>query len=361
MHRLCDWLALHDLCLADLKKALLVVRRGAARMPACWAGMIKGWGKAAPPAFSTVEDALRDQIQPALTQTLGLHVNLSDVPMRVVTADSGFIPHTLDCGTDAPPEIAVRTLESATDLLCLAHESAHAAQILLSRGSFMPPVTREVCAFLGEIGLVEWTRTHAPSLFPALAAAWMRDDSTYCGTDLEALSQALEDLQTPYEYRMNYPLARAAAVTLFESATPQVLRDFFAAGNAAMSRLPLELIIGSSPLPPIPDRDLHVPATNAYRALGTVALLDLASESAAAQASINEAYEEILASLRTGTLHIALDHARRPVGYACWDEAATASPEIKRRVAPFGPEHLQRSLEARLATRGAAARLSDAP
>ena len=117
-----------------------------------------------------------------------------------------------------PPEIVVLEPASPADLLSLAHEAAHAAQLILSRGSFMPPLAREACAFLGEIAFVEWMRQHEPDMFPSLFAAWLKHDEAYCGADLEALLQALGDPQTPYEYRMNYPLARAAAVVLFETA-----------------------------------------------------------------------------------------------------------------------------------------------
>lgn len=102
------------------------------------------------------------------------------------------------------------------------------------------------------------------------------------------------------------------------------------------------------------------PATDAYRRLGVVALLDLVSENAHAQAAIGEAYEWIVPHLRAGTLHFGIDDARRPVGYACWNEAPGAGVEITRSVAPFDPEQLERSFEARLALRGAPASRSDA-
>jgi len=359
MDRLCDWYAVHGFRQIDLKDILFAIRRGAARAPHCWLHAVGEPGMM-PPPIPPVGKAFSDMVQPALNHSLGLHINLSGITLQVVADEPGFLPYTLDRGADAPPKVVIRDMASVHDLLCLAHEIAHAAQLLLSRGSFMPPVAREVCAFLGEMALVEWARMREPDLFPGLLAAWLQDDAAYCAADLDPLSEALGDPQTPYEYRMNYPIARAAAVLLFENATPAALGELFAAGDAAMALLPLELITRASALPPIPVRVPNAPATDAYRCLGVVSLLDLASENAHAQVPIGEAYQWILPHLRTGTLHVGIDDARRPVGYACWNEAPAAGLEITRRVAPFDPERLERSLEARLALRGAPASSADA-
>ena len=350
MDKLCDWLSIHGQRACSIELHLHSVRRGAARTPHHWARSdLQPQSKQSRCGWPAASAALRSWIEPAFNEILALQVDLSDTAVRVVPYEAGFVPYTLDHGADASPEIVVLEPASPADLLSLAHEAAHAAQLILSQGSFMPPLAREACAFLGEIAFVEWMRQHKPELFPSLFAAWLKHDEAYCGADLEALLQALGDPQTPYEYRMNYPLARAAAVLLFENAKPAALREVFAAGDGAMKRLPLDLIACASALPPIPERDPSCPATDAYRALGAVGLLDLVAESEWAQASIGEAYDAALAHLRAGALHVALDDARRPVGYACWEDAPPASVAIARSVAPFDADRLQRSLEARLA------------
>lgn len=361
MDKLCDWLSIHGQRACCIELYLQSVGQGAARTPHHWARSdLQPQSKPSRCGWPAASAALRSWIEPAFNEILALQVDLSDVAVRVVLDEAGFVPYTLDHGADTSPEIVVLEPASPADLLSLAHEAAHAAQLILSRGSFMPPLAREACAFLGEIAFVEWMRQHEPDMFPSLFAAWLKHDEAYCGADLEALLQALGDPQMPYEYRMNYPIARAAAVVLFETAGEGALRALFAAGEGAMGLLPLAAISRTSALPPIPERDALVPATDAYRGLGVVALLDLVAENAHAQAPIAEAYDGILAHLRTGTLHVGRDDARRPVGYACWREPAPGSVEITRRVAPFDAERLDRALEARLSARAASPHASDA-
>lgn len=230
--------------------------------------------------------AFHGRVAPALDTVLGLCVDLSSVALRAVDDEPAFLPHTIDNGPHGAPEIVVRSPRTPADLLCLAHEAAHAAQALLCGGRFMPPLAREACAFLGEIALVEWARANEPALVPGLLAAWAADDAVYCGADLERLAAALGDTDAPYDYRMNYPIARAAAVVLFETAGEGAFRALVAAGEEAMGLLPLAAIPRTSALPPIPERDALVPATDAYRGLGVVALLDLVAETAYAQAPI---------------------------------------------------------------------------
>lgn len=132
-------------------------------------------------------------------------VDLSAIALRAVDDEPAFLPHTIDNGPHGAPEIVVRSPRTPADLLCLAHEAAHAAQALLSGGRFMPPLARAACAFLGEIALVERARANEPALVPALLAAWAADDAVYCGADLERLAAALDDPDAPYDYRMNDP------------------------------------------------------------------------------------------------------------------------------------------------------------
>lgn len=354
MDRLRDWLALHDMVVTQACGILSAVRRGSARMPHCWSKLVhEPTRPSSIAAGGLVADAFHGRVSPALNTALGLCVDLSAVALRAVDDEPAFVPHAIDNGPHGAPEIVVRSPRTPADLLCLAHEAAHAAQALLSGGRFMPPLAREACAFLGEIALVEWARANEPALVSGLLAAWAADDAVYCGADLERLAAALDDPDAPYDYRMNYPIARAAAVVLFETAGEGTFRALFAAGEEAMGLLPLAAIPRTSALPPIPERDALVPATDAYRGLGVVALLDLVAENAYAQASIAEAYDGILAHLRTGTLHVGRDDVRRPVGYACWRETAPGPVEITRRVAPFDEERLDRALEARLSARAA--------
>ncbi len=360
MHRLEDWLNFHEIDPVKLKDILISFQKGASRTPHLW---INTENADSTPItnfnFPEVGDALHGAIQPAFGAFLDLQTDLSAIDVRIVHDAAGNAPYTRDRGADAAPEIVLRACESPEDLLILAHEAAHAAQLILSRGSFMPPMAREVCAFLGEIALIEWARKHNPALFPALFDVWLKHDDAYCGADLVALATALEDLRTPYNYRMNYPVARARAVQLFETARPATLAAIFSAGERAMTHLAPDALLRASALPPLPAGDPDNRAIDAYRALGVTALLDFLAENTHAREPIAAAYEAMLGHLQTGTLHVAIDDTRRPVGYACWREQDCGSVEIARRVAPFDGDRLDLALQSRLGTRAGSAQRSD--
>ena len=61
---------------------------------------------------------------------------------------------TLDNGPTAFPTIFYSYRGEPSDSLTIAHEFAHALQIRASRGKFVPPIMREVCAFVGEWALI---------------------------------------------------------------------------------------------------------------------------------------------------------------------------------------------------------------
>lgn len=262
-------------------------------------------------------------------------------------------PDTVDHGVNRAPEIRMGWRGSASDLMCLAHEVAHAVQLQLSAGSLMPPVARETCAFLGELALIDWCRKNDPDLASDLLSVWREENAAYFGTDCQLLHAALANPECNYSYRMNYPLARAAAIVMWRAGAD--FQRLFKAGSAAMSLLPIARIadtagLSQNYLPPLPLPDRDQPAINAYRALGAMALLDIDFWKGEAERRIDDYYATLLHHLQNRTAFVALDEVRRPVGYAIWRSAAGDNTvTLTRQAAPFG-DHLllQKALERHL-------------
>ncbi|SFL26962.1 ACP:hemolysin acyltransferase (hemolysin-activating protein), partial [Pseudovibrio ascidiaceicola] len=122
-------------------------------------------------------------------------------------------------------------------LVCLAHEMGHAAQMTLSRGSFMPPVAREVCAFLAELALIQFVKEQSSTLYHELCAIWHHENQRYLGGNVDQLAEDLRAGRSSYTYWHNYPLARVAAIHLFGTTSPEARRDFFASRSTAMKHL----------------------------------------------------------------------------------------------------------------------------
>jgi len=66
-----------------------------------------------------------------------------------------------------------------------------------------------------------------------------------------------------------------------------------------------------------------VPAMKAYRGLGAIVMLDMISRAATAGYSIGEYYGTFLEFLKEQRVHLVLDDARRPVGYAVWESLSS--------------------------------------
>lgn len=304
-------------------------------------------------ALDTAVDAV---VTPALAAGLGIERSvLDDLVQSVRWGDlpEGEPPQTIDHGVGQPTEIRIAWQGSISDLICLAHEVAHAVQLQLSAGSFMPPVARETCAFLGELALIDWAKQTQTDLAAKLLEVWREENQRYFADDCVLLRAALGDPESAYTYRMNYPLARAAAVVMWRTGAD--LQRLFKAGSEAMNLLPLAKIAdvaGQSQnyLPPLPPPDTDHSAIDAYRALGAMALLDIDFWKGESERRIEDYYSTLLHHLQNRTAFVALDEVRRPVGYATWRKAAGDNTvTLMRQAAPFG-DHLllQEALERHL-------------
>ena len=349
-----EWLRLHGLCFDVVSDCVECIERG--HLLFDLDGHASDQGQANNIVFESLETAITMVIIPAFSAVLSIEsksvaglVNL----IRWTNSSKGDLPHTIDHGVGQPPEILMFWQGSTSDLMCLAHEVAHAVQLQFSAGSFMPPIARETCAFLGELALVRWAREADPILAAKLLQVWREENQSYVADDCALLRAAGADPDAAYSYRMNYPLARASAVSMWRAGAD--LQQLFKAGSDAMALLPLAKIAdmaGQIPnyLPPLPPSDPVQPTIDAYRALGAMALLDIDFWRGASERRIEDYYASQLNYLHNRTAFIALDVMRRPVGYATWRKSTGDNTvTLMRQSAPFG-DHLllQKALERHL-------------
>jgi hypothetical protein len=162
------------------------------------------------------DKSLECLVLPSLKELLsGQDFDLSSVKIVRCKAGELDLPYTKWCDEISAPEIHLVWSGSANDLVCLAHEMAHAAQMILSKNKFMPPVAREVCAFLGELALIRFAKAQSDALHKELCGVWNRQNRRYLGSDIAQLGDDLKTEFAPYKYSHNYPLARLAAMSMF--------------------------------------------------------------------------------------------------------------------------------------------------
>ena len=360
MHRIEDWLGLHGLD-ATLVQDVLAAYRASALSSQPFPAPVTSETTVRLPAQ---HECFADIVVPALAHGLDGDADVTDALRGIIfaalPADGPRIPHTVDPGIGSPPMVVMAWQGRVDDLACLAHECAHALQIRLSGHDPMPPLAREACAFLGELLLVDHARRHDRVLFGALLRTWMAENATYLGTDLDALSDALSDPGTAYDYRQNYPVARLAAVQLFKRRAEFGHRSLFARGRGAMKHLPIEPMANRAGdirnhLPPMPEPDAERPRMDAYRRLGARALMDIDYWEGVSEERIEDYYAIQLRHGRERTAFLALDDDRKPVGYATWSVSPeSGSVTLARQAAPFGDYlTLQRTLERHLLATGA--------
>ncbi|MCR6501396.1 hypothetical protein MUO32_20380 [Shinella sp. CPCC 101442] len=118
---------------------------------------------------------------------------------------------TVADGGDGFPTVYFSFDGGAASQMAIAHEFAHALQFIASGGIFTPPVTREICAFVGEAALLQYLETFSHSEYTAAVLVWRRDEYVYCHHYAAALKLALHEPMAKYNYEWNYPIARLLA------------------------------------------------------------------------------------------------------------------------------------------------------
>lgn len=211
-----DWLDLHGLTSKEVldycgvtRQRFQIKRRDAAR-------------NGSKSLCFDLEQSLEHLVFPSLRDLLAAAASeihdLSAVKIVKHKAGSLDLPFTEWYASTNAPAIHLVWSGTADDLICLAHEVAHAAQMILSKGAFMPPVARESCAFLGELALIRYAKTNSHTVYRELQSVWHHENQRYLGDDVVQLKNDLKPGLTSYHYRHNYPLAACRCYVSFRGA-----------------------------------------------------------------------------------------------------------------------------------------------
>ncbi len=287
-------------------------------------------------AWEMVAEALTAGI-PELTSLI------RTVRMRVpksfeANEERGGRAYTFDRGPKSLPFVHCPYKGTASDVLTVAHEFSHALQIVASRRTAMPPMARELCAFVGERLLLTWLRDNQPSLSPFMETAWLADNSSYLGTSLQSLVRALEDGSDVYDYAWNYPVARLLAhavgyewssgktALLFKSGAkaPSHLAEFYERAHILPQRYVLPALT-----------DTGGTVANLYRQIGALLLLDLQRQGADTfEEAIGSRYAHLLQAMQGRNVFLATDREQVPLGYILWQCSEGGKPTgFERRIA----------------------------
>ncbi len=347
MHTIQDWLCLHKLEVENIQNMLGGSR---AEEPLSFTSI---------DSFSTVESqkisgdildrdtCFNQYVLASLVSFFGRTYSIQNQLSEIVFSNIpvGARPRTIHASGNSPI-VELAWSHQPEDLVCLSHEVAHALQSNLSDGAFMPPVAREVCAFIGELILLNWVIDNNQALSDSLLPVWQSESEIYLGENAEDLLVALSDHATPYTYNMNYPLARIMAVRIFNTWDKHQIYNLFSSGSEAMSVLSIETLVEPLPNPLPPFANADQPSLNAYRSLGAMVLLDLECWDEQPDVVIDKYYGDLAKHLKEQTAFIGLQKDMRPMGYATLARASGNArvPRLQHLVAPFGDDQALESL-----------------
>ena len=214
-HSLADWLALHELDQVTCRGILDAMTPKAAGGPTTRKRLNLGSQKIdSEVAWLTTADAMRDFLPEQQSIIDDTFENTAKIVVE--QPDKSRKALTLDNGPTAYPTILFSYRGKPADSLVIAHEFGHALQIRASRGKFVPPVIREVCAFLGEGALLSHALQRNAAQYSDLVRVWQKDNYRYFGAQSDRLRAALLRPDASYMYSWNYPIARYLAIQISE-------------------------------------------------------------------------------------------------------------------------------------------------
>ena len=247
-HSVHDWLALHRLAdcrawreaLEDALRARAATHppRSVSPPPPAPDSNEGGIGLSAEAAWAMAASAMREAY-PHGAEAIGRAERGCECDFAP-GGDQKTVPYTMPAAGGRPPFVRVQFRGRPGDLLTVAHEFGHAVQLMVCDGHFVSPVVRETAAFLSELALLGHLRDGHPALYARARAAWLADDRIYLDQDGQDLLHTLHTPCAAYQYRLNYPLARLAAVTS-EARLPMALR-----WAVFRNRLPLHALVGEA-------------------------------------------------------------------------------------------------------------------
>jgi hypothetical protein len=227
-NRMAEWLELHDLDATRIRTILARVQRldlGAASSRRAARASSQPNPMPAMQAWALAARALARQC-PAVTgaaERTHLQARTNFAP------DEARFPRAFTLHDDGSghPYVSCPYRGTVGDLMAVAHEFGHAAQLSASRGVQLPPVLREVCAFLCELALLAALQGDDPRCFALALRVWQADTRKQLTGDLARLETALLDETTPYSYQWNYPVARILAIEANQALGPEEIGLLF--------------------------------------------------------------------------------------------------------------------------------------
>jgi hypothetical protein len=213
-HTLLDWLALHELDHQLCCRIFEAIAQESATDLFCSVPVFKREAVSSETDWIRAADALRSFFP-------SHHVIIGDTLEKsgrtiIKRRHKSRMALTLDNGPTEFPTIFYSHHGRPCDTLTIAHEFAHAVQIRASKGKFVTPIIREVCAFIGEQALLISTKEVAPPEYELLNYVWHDDNRKFFGPCRDLIASALSRPYMPYSYSWNYPIARYLAIRTFQ-------------------------------------------------------------------------------------------------------------------------------------------------
>ncbi len=329
-----DWLLLHQITGAQLKHLLCFTHH----YPSIPNAVEDRVNETAQHIWNLVTEALTD-FWPEHDLQINKAFNCTETKFSSDTST----PFNLDNGIDQSPSIEINYQHSPVDALHIAHEFGHALQIICCRSAFISPIQRELAALLIEKVFLKYVQDKDNNLANLLLPIWHSNRCTYLGTDLNAVKHAMENPQSTYNYRWNYPIAHILLETLFHNSSKLELWSMVE-GSTSLEELlskctsDFKLKLNNY-LPPYMHSDAEPKLIDAYRALGMAALLDVETWQGLAENKIDAFYKQALHHLQNNSLLVVTNAQHQASGYATWKQDTHGKIIITHQTAPFG-DHL---------------------
>lgn len=253
---------------------------------------------------------------------------------------------TIDEGKPNYPKVFCTYSGQPGELITMAHEFSHALHIMSTVEEDTPPISREICAFIGELALLEYSKQTDLCMHRALKEAWRFQNIYYLGTSSVHLKTALSQEKAPYNYTWNYPIARTIAIHLHRCKAPYILWSLFEDGSN--SHLYINYLTRIEQSPPEVSIFPAIGETNdkllfdRYSLIGIIIVLDIIYNSEICRGEIGSYASEIESDFSSSCLFIGFSKNRYPVGYCKYkiesSEMGTSYVKSLREVAPFGQQ-----------------------
>jgi len=209
------WASLHGLTKQDILRCLLNCEKSY-----CWEGVSSN---ADSRAFLALSDglAITKRIHGFLFGKSQVEVNEFSNRLQLIVTPSTQSRRSYSRIIDkqnrfARFRIILRYSDKPADALNLAHEYFHCLQFYESQCTEIPPMFRELAAFMGELLFLKYICSDSASVHAPIINAWRKANRTYVFKYSKSLALAASS-GARYSYDWNYPLARILSVIIIET------------------------------------------------------------------------------------------------------------------------------------------------